>query len=388
MAATQARALCAELVVHDADPDGDAEALDRLALWALKLYAPIVAADPPAGLVIDASGAAHLFGGEDALLADMVARLASRRFRRPRRHGRHLGRGPCPGAVRQSASDDRAVRSERPGHRPPADLGPAPAGRHGRRPGQDGHRHRRRDRGQAARAPGAAVRPRADPPPRPGLWPRGRAHRAGRGAGADPGPARCSPSRSARRRPWRATPCSWSKALCEALEAKGLGARTLDLRFHRVDNRIEVVRVGMAKPVRDIKRLTRLLCDKLETVDPGLWRRDHGAGGAHGRAVDLEARRHRPDRGADRPMSPTSWTPWSTGWARGAFTAPRQHRATSLSGRSAEDRTDRPRPPARPGPPIGRARPDFCRIPSGSRPWRSCPTSRPPPSPGAACGGG
>jgi protein ImuB len=59
------------------------------------------------------------------------------------------------------------------------------------------------------------------------------------------------------------------EALCAALEAKGLGARTLDLRFHRVDNRIEVVRVGMAKPVRDIKRLTRLLCDKLETVDPG-----------------------------------------------------------------------------------------------------------------------
>ena len=59
------------------------------------------------------------------------------------------------------------------------------------------------------------------------------------------------------------------EALCAALEAKGLGARTLDLRFHRTDNRIEVVRVGMAKPVRDIKRLTRLLCDKLETVDPG-----------------------------------------------------------------------------------------------------------------------
>jgi protein ImuB len=59
------------------------------------------------------------------------------------------------------------------------------------------------------------------------------------------------------------------EALCDALEAKGLGARTLDLRFHRVDNRIEVIRVGMARPVRDVARLTRLLCDKLETVDPG-----------------------------------------------------------------------------------------------------------------------
>ena len=57
--------------------------------------------------------------------------------------------------------------------------------------------------------------------------------------------------------------------LCEALEAKGLGARRLDLLFHRVDNRIEAIRVGTAMPVRDVKRLTRLLCDKIETVDPG-----------------------------------------------------------------------------------------------------------------------
>jgi len=55
----------------------------------------------------------------------------------------------------------------------------------------------------------------------------------------------------------------------QALETKGLGARRLDLVFHRVDNRIEAVRVGAALPVRDVKRLTRMLCDKIETVDPG-----------------------------------------------------------------------------------------------------------------------
>jgi len=57
--------------------------------------------------------------------------------------------------------------------------------------------------------------------------------------------------------------------LCEALEAKGLGARQLDLLLYRVDNRIEAVRIGTARPVRDVKRLTRLLCDKIETIDPG-----------------------------------------------------------------------------------------------------------------------
>jgi hypothetical protein len=32
------------------------------------------------------------------------------------------------------------------------------------------------------------------------------------------------------------------------LEAKGLGARRLDLLFHWVDNRIEAVRIGIALP--------------------------------------------------------------------------------------------------------------------------------------------
>jgi len=32
--------------------------------------------------------------------------------------------------------------------------------------------------------------------------------------------------------------------LCEALEAKGLGARRLDLLLYRVDNRIEAIRIG------------------------------------------------------------------------------------------------------------------------------------------------
>ena len=88
------------------------------------------------------------------------------------------------------------------------------------------------------------------------------------------------------------------EALCEALETKGLGARTLDMRFHRVDNRIEVIRVGMAKPVRDIKRLTRLLCDKLETVDPGFGVETMVLAAPMAEPLSLEAGRHRPRRGA------------------------------------------------------------------------------------------
>ena len=47
MPATKARALVFGLIVRDAEPTADAEALDRLALWALQRYSPMVAADPP-----------------------------------------------------------------------------------------------------------------------------------------------------------------------------------------------------------------------------------------------------------------------------------------------------------------------------------------------------
>src|ERR1700722_8192065 len=74
MPATKAQALVKELVIHHADPAADAEALERLAVWALR-YSPIAAADAPDGLAIDATGASHLHGGEDAMLQDMVTRL-------------------------------------------------------------------------------------------------------------------------------------------------------------------------------------------------------------------------------------------------------------------------------------------------------------------------
>ena len=77
MPAAKAQALVPGLIVRNADPAADAQALDRLALWALRHYAPITAADPPDGLVIDTTGAAHLHGGEDAMLKGMIERLAA-----------------------------------------------------------------------------------------------------------------------------------------------------------------------------------------------------------------------------------------------------------------------------------------------------------------------
>ena len=76
-ALTDARALCPELAVAPADPAGDLALLEKLALWAQR-WGPWSALDPPDGLLVDVSGVAHLFGGEQLLLADASERLAAR----------------------------------------------------------------------------------------------------------------------------------------------------------------------------------------------------------------------------------------------------------------------------------------------------------------------
>jgi len=77
MMLADARALCAALAVAPCDPAGDLAFLERLALWAQR-WGPWSALDPPDGLLVDVTGAAHLFGGETALLADARQRLATR----------------------------------------------------------------------------------------------------------------------------------------------------------------------------------------------------------------------------------------------------------------------------------------------------------------------
>jgi len=81
-----ARAKSDDLQVRAADQAADDAALRRLALWATR-YTPAVAAcdenSGADGLFLDIAGAAHLFSGEQKLLADLEARLA--RFALPSR---------------------------------------------------------------------------------------------------------------------------------------------------------------------------------------------------------------------------------------------------------------------------------------------------------------
>lgn len=59
MAASKAQALVADLAMYDADPVGDLAALDKMALWMLRQYSPVVAVDGIDGIVIDTEGADH-----------------------------------------------------------------------------------------------------------------------------------------------------------------------------------------------------------------------------------------------------------------------------------------------------------------------------------------
>ena len=58
--------------------------------------------------------------------------------------------------------------------------------------------------------------------------------------------------------------------LVQRLEQEGMGARRLDLGFHRVDGRVGRIRLGTARPSRDPRHLTALFKERLDTIDPGL----------------------------------------------------------------------------------------------------------------------
>ena len=78
-ALADARARVPTLLVEEAEPERDAALLNLLADWCDR-YTPLVALDGADGLFLDITGCAHLFGGEEALLADALARLADQGF--------------------------------------------------------------------------------------------------------------------------------------------------------------------------------------------------------------------------------------------------------------------------------------------------------------------
>lgn len=268
MPLTKAHALVPDVLTMPADLTADSAALERLALWALQHYAPVVAPDPPDGLVIDTTGADHLHGGEERMLTGLVNRLgASGIFARAavadtwgaaHAAARFLAAPVCivpPGAAGKVVAPLPIF-----GLRIPPEtvtglhvLGFATIG----------------EVLAVPRAPlvlrfGTLIGRRMDQllgmvhePVDPLRAPE---HVSVRKVFGEPIGAAETIGR------YTATLVG---DLCKALEKRGLGARRLDLLFHRVDNSRQAIRIGTARAVRDEKRLVRLLCDRIETIDPG-----------------------------------------------------------------------------------------------------------------------
>src|SRR5579885_2642609 len=79
LALAQARAMHPAIDAIEEDAAADAALLEQIADWCLR-YTPLVACDAPDGLLLDISGCAHLYGGEDALAADLSGRLEKAGF--------------------------------------------------------------------------------------------------------------------------------------------------------------------------------------------------------------------------------------------------------------------------------------------------------------------
>ncbi len=278
----QAQARIPGLAVAEAEPEADAAALDRLAAWCLR-YAPLTAPDPPDGVWIDVTGAAHLAGGEAALLADLVARVRRAGFAARAaiadtpgaahavvRYGEKFHLLPLPWREGENVAHIAIV----PSGTTAAALTPLPI-RALRLPDDTVATLRRLGLtriGQlmaAPRAPltrrfGAALLRRLD---------------QALGQVFEPIVPLDPPELISRRLPF-AEPLISAEALsaaigrlarsvCRRLERAGLGARRLDLLFERVDGSVQAIRIGTARPARDPAHLARLLDERLETVDPG-----------------------------------------------------------------------------------------------------------------------
>ncbi len=268
MAVSKAQALVGNLAGMEADPSADIGALDRLALWALQRYTPVVAADPPDGIVLDTEGADHLNGGEEALLRQMQSRFAEAGITARLAISDHWG------ASHAYARFSRAeVTIVEPGQQREALLNlPIIALRIAPDTVQALRVLGFETIGELMRQPRAPLTLRFGPEV-------GRRIDQALGHVAEPiDPVRPAELIEVRRvfgEPIAAAETiaryvgKLAVTLCAELEARGLGALRLDLLIHRVDSAVQAIRVGMAVPTRAAKQIARLLTDKIGKINPG-----------------------------------------------------------------------------------------------------------------------
>ena len=257
MSFADARAFCPDLISQPARPDLDARFLTVLRRWATR-YCPWVGYEGEDGLVLDVTGAAHLWGGDAGMLTDM--RMRANRAGLELR----LGLGETRGAAWARAHfgdeesvltdlpvaalrlDDRMITAlQRLGLRRIGDLTAAPRAPLARRFGPE--LIRRLD--QALGHISEPTTPESDPP-----------HYATRMSLPDPiGLIEDVMGITAR----LLTP------LCDKLKAQEMGARSLCLTLRRVDRGRQQIELRLAAPMRDPARILPLFERGVGEVDAG-----------------------------------------------------------------------------------------------------------------------
>ncbi len=269
MRLTDARALDPGLAAVAADLAGDAELLRRLARWASR-WSPAVEVDSADSLLLDASGAAHLFGDEQRLLGDIVARFGGLGLTA------RAAISPTPRAAWALARFGGAAAIVAPREGLAAMLAPLPVAALGlaadvtrviERLGlktigalagieRRSLARRFREADNPLDALDRALGRKADPLTPIVDQPAPRALLRLAEPVADPAAA---PQSLALMMP----------ELVRQLEQRRLGARRLVLAGYRVDGEVAVAVAACALPSREPKHLLRILGDKAAELDPG-----------------------------------------------------------------------------------------------------------------------
>lgn len=272
MSLSDARALCPDLHTALADPQADIQFLATLARWA-KRYCPWVGFEEN-GLVLDVTGSTHLFatqgeGGEDAMMADMCARL--------NRAGMSvsLGCADTRGAAWALArfAKDKRYKNAPEGKMLPR-VGPLPVAALRIDPETDTGLQRLglRTITQTIACPRATLSRR---------FGKGLLLRLDQLLGTQPEPV--SPSGESLRFAARLTlpepigliddvSAALARLLtrtCAKLAAHEKGARQLRLRIRRVDMASHEIEVNLARPMRDSTRIAALFEKPLSEIDAG-----------------------------------------------------------------------------------------------------------------------
>lgn len=79
MVLADARAILPSLQYFDDKPDLKGQLLQRIAEWCIR-FTPSAAVDPTEGILLDATGCPHLWGGEQVYITDIISRLKNRGY--------------------------------------------------------------------------------------------------------------------------------------------------------------------------------------------------------------------------------------------------------------------------------------------------------------------